>query len=334
MAGRCAHVRAPALLERQDRVTGDWSSFWQARDYLTASRRVRAARVRGPRPATTSTCAPRPSPPGGTGSPPSACRASSGCTTAVTADPAAPSTSARRTAGSTAGCYGVPQRHRRASRACTIQREDGSYADEADWPAAGARVTRLKLSATSRTGPGSLAPRTTRGRQRKQSFVDRGRELDTDDASSSPSPTRPTRTASSTARPRSRPRRSPERHAARPTSGSRSTTGDAANLTAVLVDYGPDGPEMVTRGWLDPQNRVRRRPQPPGPARPPVLASAGTCSPTTTSSPPATASASSSSRPTTTTRCGPRRGRGSRSIHAASELRLPIVGGAAALGLA
>ena len=30
----------------------------------------------------------------------------------------------------------------------------------------------------------------------------------------------------------------------------------AANLTAVLVDYGPDGSaRMVTRGWLDPQNR-------------------------------------------------------------------------------
>ena len=29
----------------------------------------------------------------------------------------------------------------------------------------------------------------------------------------------------------------------------------AANLTAVLVDYGPGTTEMVTRGWLDPQNR-------------------------------------------------------------------------------
>ena len=30
----------------------------------------------------------------------------------------------------------------------------------------------------------------------------------------------------------------------------------AANLTAVLVDYGPDGSaSMVTRGWMDPQNR-------------------------------------------------------------------------------
>ncbi len=33
---------------------------------------------------------------------------------------------------------------------------------------------------------------------------------------------------------------------------------NAANLTAVLVDYGPSGtaPVMVTRGWLDPQNRL------------------------------------------------------------------------------
>lgn len=32
----------------------------------------------------------------------------------------------------------------------------------------------------------------------------------------------------------------------------------AANLTAVLVDYAPDGSAaMVTRGWLDPQNRRR-----------------------------------------------------------------------------
>jgi X-Pro dipeptidyl-peptidase len=29
----------------------------------------------------------------------------------------------------------------------------------------------------------------------------------------------------------------------------------AANLTAVLVDYAPGTTEMVTRGWLDPQNR-------------------------------------------------------------------------------
>ncbi|WP_260417061.1 CocE/NonD family hydrolase C-terminal non-catalytic domain-containing protein [Paractinoplanes abujensis] len=34
----------------------------------------------------------------------------------------------------------------------------------------------------------------------------------------------------------------------------------AANLTAVLVDYGPPGvaPVVVTRGWIDPQNRVSK----------------------------------------------------------------------------
>jgi X-Pro dipeptidyl-peptidase len=30
-----------------------------------------------------------------------------------------------------------------------------------------------------------------------------------------------------------------------------------ADLTAVLVDYGPGGATMVTRGWLDPQDRHR-----------------------------------------------------------------------------
>lgn len=31
-----------------------------------------------------------------------------------------------------------------------------------------------------------------------------------------------------------------------------------ANLTAVLLDYGPAGtaPVIVTRGWVDPQNRT------------------------------------------------------------------------------
>jgi len=29
----------------------------------------------------------------------------------------------------------------------------------------------------------------------------------------------------------------------------------AANLSALLVDYGPDGEEIVTRGWMDPRNR-------------------------------------------------------------------------------
>jgi X-Pro dipeptidyl-peptidase len=34
---------------------------------------------------------------------------------------------------------------------------------------------------------------------------------------------------------------------------------NAANVTAVLVDYGAGAPVMVTRGWLDPQNRASIR---------------------------------------------------------------------------
>ena len=42
MDGRCAATRR-FLLDHQDRVTGDWSDFWQARDYLHRARRVRAS---------------------------------------------------------------------------------------------------------------------------------------------------------------------------------------------------------------------------------------------------------------------------------------------------
>ena len=41
----------------------------------------------------------------------------------------------------------------------TIQREDGSYHHEADWPARGARTARLRLSADSATAPGRLTTR-------------------------------------------------------------------------------------------------------------------------------------------------------------------------------
>ena len=44
----------------------------------------------------------------------------------------------------------------------TIQREDGTYHQEADWPARGARTARLHLSATSATAPGRLATRSSR----------------------------------------------------------------------------------------------------------------------------------------------------------------------------
>jgi X-Pro dipeptidyl-peptidase len=136
----------------------------------------------------------------------------------------------------------------------SIEREDGTYAHEADWPLPGARNARLQLSADSSTAPGELSTR-SRGRSRDQSFEDRGRELDTDDVLiQSPDSAHPNRLIY----------RSPNlsrdvRISGTPLVSLRMSIDNrtAANLTAVLVDYGPSGqaPLMVTRGWMDPQNR-------------------------------------------------------------------------------
>ena len=42
MADRCAGT-IPFLVREQDRVTGDWSPFWEARDYLGKTGRIRAS---------------------------------------------------------------------------------------------------------------------------------------------------------------------------------------------------------------------------------------------------------------------------------------------------
>jgi X-Pro dipeptidyl-peptidase len=130
-----------------------------------------------------------------------------------------------------------------------IQREDGAYADEADWPAPGTRAARLHLAS-----PGALSP--TRSRTAAQSFVDRGRVLDTDEVLiTDPDAANPNRLAYLTP-----PLTGAVRLSGTPWVDLRMSIDDrdAANLTAVLVDYAPDDtPEMVTRGWMDPQNRVR-----------------------------------------------------------------------------
>jgi X-Pro dipeptidyl-peptidase len=135
----------------------------------------------------------------------------------------------------------------------SIEREDGVYQHEADWPAPGTRRARLYLSARSATAPGDLATR-PQHRSRDQSFVDRGRELDTDDALiTNPDSANPNRLVY----------RSPVLGSDVRISGTPWVTlqmsidnRNAANLTAVLVDYDPAAPVMVTRGWLDPQNRM------------------------------------------------------------------------------
>ena len=140
-----------------------------------------------------------------------------------------------------------------------VQRPDGTYERYADWPVPGATPTTLHLTADSATEPGTLSPRKQPGGpQPLQTFVDRGRELDTDvDLLPNPDAAHPNRLIYL----------SPELPADAQMSGTplvslRASIDNryAANLTAVLVDYGPAGstepPVMVTRGWMDPQNRV------------------------------------------------------------------------------
>jgi X-Pro dipeptidyl-peptidase len=139
----------------------------------------------------------------------------------------------------------------------TIQREDGSYHDEADWPAPGTSTTTLHLSAPSATAPGGLSSSSNESAV-IQDFVDEGRTFDTDDVLiQEPDAARQNRLVY----------RSPELGQDVRISGTpwvnltmSVENRNAANLTAVLVDYGPagsaDAPVMVTRGWLDPQNRL------------------------------------------------------------------------------
>lgn len=131
-----------------------------------------------------------------------------------------------------------------------IQRPDGAYEKYADWPVPGARDSTLKLSAPNATDPGTLS---SRGSGPRQSFVDSGRTLDTD-VSLLPNP--------DTANPNrlvylSAPLSKPAHLSGTPSVSLRASVDNryAANLTAVLVDYGPDGQSTVTRGWTDVQNR-------------------------------------------------------------------------------
>jgi X-Pro dipeptidyl-peptidase len=252
---RCADV-LDFLTKAQDRETGDWSPFWQARDYLSRVSGVEASVfvVHGLNDWNVMTkafaewwyrLADRRVPRkiwlhnGGHGGESS------------TQDPA-DFAAYKRTENRWFDfwLFGVPNGIMQEPRA-SIEREDGVYQHEADWPALGSRRARLHLSADSATAPGDLSARPQHGSP-DQSFVDRGRELDTDDVLiASPDSAHPNRLVY----------RSPELPRDVRISGTPWVTLDmsidnrnAANLTAVLVDYG-EAPLMVTRGWLDPQNR-------------------------------------------------------------------------------
>jgi X-Pro dipeptidyl-peptidase len=261
MTGICARVMEQ-LERRQDRVTGDWSAFWEARDYLSRVRRVRAsvfvvhglndwnvktkafaewwyrlARERVPRKIWLHT--------GGHGAP--------GRLVEGVPD-------AERAAYLRAEhrwfdrwLFGVRNGIESEPRS-SIEGQDGVYRQEADWPLPGTRRVKLELSASSATAPGELTAGRRSGHSRKQSFVDRGRELDTDDVLiQSPDAASPNRLVY-----RTQPLARAVRISGTPFVKLRMSIDNrsAANLTAVVVDYGGAAPVMVTRGWLDPQNRT------------------------------------------------------------------------------
>src|SRR5215210_6594406 len=172
MRTTCAAQRRK-LVARQDRATGDYSSFWAKRDYLPRARKIKASvfivhglndwnvktkafatwweRLEVPRKLWLHN--------GGHGGPRNA-----------------PSYKVTENRWFDHWLFGVPNEIM-AEPPVTLQREDGVYTSENEWPARGARATRLWLTAS-----GALSRRGPRGsRRREHSFVDRGRELDTDD---------------------------------------------------------------------------------------------------------------------------------------------------------
>ncbi|MBY5164357.1 Xaa-Pro dipeptidyl-peptidase [Salsipaludibacter albus] len=142
--------------------------------------------------------------------------------------------------------------------AADVQRRDGTYEQYADWPVPGSQDTVLHLGADDATAPGTLDLQRAPGAPAPtQSFVDDGRNRNTD-ASLIQAPDQPDANRLAYLSP---PLGEDAHLSGTPSVRLRASVDNryAANLTAVLVDYGPAGstaaPVMVTRGWTDVQNR-------------------------------------------------------------------------------
>jgi X-Pro dipeptidyl-peptidase len=132
----------------------------------------------------------------------------------------------------------------------TIERAGGVTGTYRSWPDRAARPVSVRL-----------APR------HRDTFVDSGSTLRAEQLVLHPDATNPNRLAYVTP-----PLAKPARLSGTPTVHLRASVDNrtAANLTAVLVDYGPTGstPKIVTRGWTDVRNRgSASRPQPVRPGR-------------------------------------------------------------------
>jgi X-Pro dipeptidyl-peptidase len=264
--GPCADEIA-RLTERQDRVTGDYNRFWRERDYLPGARNVRASVlvVHGLNDWNVKTLhfaqwwerlashgVPRKLwlHQGGHGGPGS---------TATYTLPDGTSWTYKQTEnrwfdywlwGVRNGIMDEPK--------AIVQRENGVYTTYRNWPDPAARPVGLHLAAGDAEQPGTLSTGRPPGwRQARQGFVDQGRTIPPADLVAGPDTASPNRLVY-----RSAPLARDVRISGTPSMRLRMAIENQkdANLTAYLVDYGPPGasaePFVVTRGWMDPQNRL------------------------------------------------------------------------------
>jgi X-Pro dipeptidyl-peptidase len=125
----------------------------------------------------------------------------------------------------------------------SVERANGSVESYPDWPDPAARKQTFHLF------PGKLAKAAPRGVTQK--FTDNGSVQTVEELAKNPAAANPHRLAYTT-----EPFTAPVRLSGTPQVTLRvSTDRTAANLTAVLVDYGGSAPRIVTRGWMDVQNR-------------------------------------------------------------------------------
>ncbi|MEU8076643.1 Xaa-Pro dipeptidyl-peptidase [Catellatospora citrea] len=139
-----------------------------------------------------------------------------------------------------------------------VQFKDGAWRQYADWPNPAAAEAVFKLDAASTTAPGGLTLGTPTGTSAQQ-LTDNGRTSTATTLVASPDSANGSRLVYRTG----------NLAAAVTVTGSPRvslrlavTNRNDANVTALLVDYGGTGtsttPVIVTRGWIDPQNRNSR----------------------------------------------------------------------------
>ncbi|TDL31013.1 Xaa-Pro dipeptidyl-peptidase [Jeotgalibacillus sp. S-D1] len=131
-----------------------------------------------------------------------------------------------------------------------IQREDKTWTTEESWPAAGAKKTNLYLNPSSEEADGTLTLKPVLNKYKiAQSFTDEPM-IKAEDLALNPETASPHRLVYVTA-----PFDKKVRLSGTPEVSIRASINKpVSNLTALLVRYGADKTEIITRGWADPQN--------------------------------------------------------------------------------